>query len=152
MIYTVITMSNTQSIRACNKSDVNALYLLICQLEQEVLPYDSFCAIYLQQLKDEQYYGLVYEQKHHIIAFLHLRLEDQLHHAAKIAEIMELIVAENERSQGIGKALIQRGLRIAKQRGCIQMEVSSHHQRSNAHRFYERCGFQNHHKKFTLKI
>lgn len=145
-------MTVQQIYRKCKESDVTELYQLICILEQTALPYEAFHAIYCDQLDDPRYDGIVCESDRHIIGFIHLRLEDQLHHAGKIAEIMELIVAENKRGQGIGNELLQRGCLAARQAGCIQVEVSSHHRRSDAHRFYVRNGFQNHHKKFTQKL
>ncbi len=149
MIYMVIIMTTRPIYREYRKEDIAALYQLICQLEEETLPYEAFCAIYHKQLNNTLYYGLVCEYEHEVIGFIHLRLEDQLHHAGKIAEILELIVVSHERKQGIGKELLRRGCLAAKKYGCIQVEVSSHCRRSDAHRFYEQNGFQNHHKKFT---
>lgn len=152
MIYVVIIMYKQRIYRKNQAGDVDAVYRLICQLEQATLPYEAFRSIYLQQLESAHDYSIICEQDQQVVGFLHLRLEDQLHHAGKIAEIMELVVDDDVRRQGIGKELLNRADIAAQKHGCMQIEASSHERRRDAHRFYEQNGFQSHHKKFTKKV
>lgn len=58
------------------------------------------------------------------------------------AQVMGLVVDEGARSAGIGAALLATGETWARQRGCRSMEVASRETRVDAHRFYERAGYE----------
>ncbi len=58
------------------------------------------------------------------------------------AEITGLIVDQEIRSRGIGKALVDAAEDWARKRGCSAIEVRSNVVRERAHRFYERHGFR----------
>ena len=70
--------------------DCEAIYRLICEMEQKQLPPDRFSAIYREQLGDRRFRCLVCESEGRVVGVLNLRVETQLHHAGPIAEIMEL--------------------------------------------------------------
>ena len=91
-------------------------------------------------------------QNMHIRGMLNLRFEYQLHHAARIAEIMELVVAAQCRNKGAGKLMLNEACRIAKENGCIQIEVACNQLRKDTHRFYEREGMKNYHYKFSKPL
>lgn len=91
-------------------------------------------------------------QNMHIRGMLNLRFEYQLHHAACIAEIMELVVAAQCRNKGIGKLMLNEACRIAKENGCIQIEVACNQLRKDTHRFYAREGMKNYHYKFSKPL
>ena len=74
-------------------------------MENKKLPYDKFCAIYQNQLCDSKYYCLVCEYDGDVIGVLNLRIEEQLHHAERVAEIMEFIVDAKYRKHSIGKEM-----------------------------------------------
>ncbi len=139
-------------IRMAQFTDEESLYQLICELEETNLNHAAFSHAWRAQWDDAHYVCLVYEQAGVIIGVCNLRLEEQLHHAAWIAEILELSVKGSHRSAGIGKQLLAAACQLARQRGCIQIEVSSNVKRSAAHRFYQREGFQQKHYKFTMKL
>ena len=132
--------------------DCTDIYDLICDMERKELPFDRFQKIYCNQLTDEHYYCLVYEQEDSIIAVLNLRFEEQLHHSDNIAEIMEFAVRESNRNQGIGKDMLREACRIAREHGCIQIEVACNQLRENTHRFYLREGMHNFHYKFSRSL
>lgn len=77
-------------IRESNADDCKAVYALICSMEEKQLPPTEFEKIYNAQQKDDSCLCLVCEQEGKVVGCLNLRMEYQLHHAAKIAEIMEL--------------------------------------------------------------
>ena len=61
---------------------------------------------------------------------------------APCAEINGLIVDGGQRSQGIGKLLLDAAEKWARRRGCAEITVHSNVIRRRAHRFYERHGYQ----------
>ena len=77
-------------------------------------------------------------------------MEQQLHHAARICEIMEMSVASGFRSKGVGSMLFDAACAEAKAKGCVQIEVCCNQLRTKAHHFYESCGMNNFHYKFSL--
>lgn len=139
-------------IRAAREEDGTQVYALICALEQTALPPEPFAAIYQEQLAAPGFCCLVWEDGGAVTGVLNLRMERQLHHAARIAEVLELVVAPSCRGQGIGKALLARACETARAEGCVQLELSTNCLRTGAHRFYEREGMRCFHKKFTLPL
>lgn len=91
--------------RKSTLEDCRAIYQLICELEQKELPYQRFSEIYYQQIQDSRYYCLVYEYNGSVVAALNLRMEEQLHHTERIAEILEFSVAESCRGKGVGREM-----------------------------------------------
>ncbi len=138
-------------VRNAQIGDLESVYALMCELENRTLEREAFERIYKEQLLKPNHVLLVYEEGA-VLGVLHLRMEEQLHHAGKIAEIMELSVQEGCRSKGIGKQLFDCAAKLAKAFDCLQLEVASNQLRDRAHRFYERQGMKNFHYKLSLKL
>ena len=128
------------------------IYHLICNLECRQFPIHRFKEIYQYQLNSQHYYCLVCERNHKIIGILNLRFEEQLHHAERIAEIMEFIVDEAYRNQGIGKEMFANACQLAKNYGCQQIEVACNQLRKDTHRFYLKEGMNAFHLKFSKSL
>lgn len=133
-------------------NDCRAVYGLICDMEQKELPYEKFQEIFLFQLSQPHFYCLLLKEKEKTLGVLNLRFEEQLHHADCIAEIMELAVDPACRNNGLGKALFLHACTLAKEAGCIQIEVSCNQLRKDTHRFYLREGMHNFHYKFSKSL
>ena len=129
--------------------DCNAVYSLICDLECRQLPYDSFAGIFADQITDTRYYCLLCEKDAQVIGVLNLRFEGQLHHASRIAEVLEFSVDSSCRGCGIGRKMFAEACRIAQEYGCSQIELATNQLRTDAHRFYTREGMHNFHYKFS---
>ena len=138
--------------RIATIDDCLAVYEMICDMEAKQLPYGAFADIFQKQLKDPDYACIVCEESRGVIAVLNLRFEVQLHHAARIAEIMEFVVKAEYRNKGLGKDLLAYAEKCAKQNGCVQIEVACNQLRKNTHRFYSREGMKNYHYKFSKDL
>ena len=121
-------------------------------LEETAFPKEIFTWGYDAILANSSHLLLVAEEQGKVQGVLHLRMEFQLHHCDRIAEIMELIVSPAARSKGVGKALITAVKEQALLHHCVQIEVTSNQKRTNAHRFYQREGLTLTHVKLTLPI
>ncbi len=139
-------------IREGTSVDCDAIYALICDMERTELSYKVFRSAYFQQLVSPRYECLVYEQKGTVVGVINIRYEDQLHHAARIAEIMECVVDGSARSEGIGARLMDRACEHARMRGCVQIEVACNQLSTRAHRFYEREDMNNFCFKFSKPL
>ena len=140
------------SYRRATTEDAKAVYDLICDMENKELPFDRFEEIFREQTASDRYYCLVREDEGRVSGILNLRFEDQLHHADRIAEIMEFSVDPSSRNQGIGKEILEEACRIAKDSGCVQIEVACNQLRIDTHRFYLREGMHNFHYKFSRSL
>lgn len=139
-------------LRQSTAANCREVYNLICDMEASTLDYEKFKSIYLQQLADANYYCLIYEEGGKTCGILNLRFEQQLHHTARIAEIMEFAVAQDYRNSGVGKIMFAEAVKMAKAQGCVQLEVACNQLRHNTHRFYLREGMHNFHFKFSLPL
>lgn len=57
--------------------------------------------------------------------------------------VVAVVVGEQARGAGIGRELMAEAERIAREEGCIAMEVSSANRRADAHAFYRGLGYDN---------
>lgn len=139
-------------IRRAVPTDLEAIYSLICELEDTALPRMAFGNIYIEQLNNKNYVCLVYEEDGKVTGVLNMRYEYQLHHAERISEITEFIIEEAYRDKGIGRQLYEYACLEAVKCGCAQIEAASNLKRLDAHRFYLRVGMIKSHYKFTKPL
>jgi len=137
-------------IRAATNDDLYAVYGLMRQLSRYPFTKEQFESCYLHNLENN--YILVREQNKHVDACGVLSIRFPLHFSCKTAEIINLIVDEGARNQGIGKQLLVSFEAIAVASGCVCIVVNSGKQREAAHRFYEREGYVYTHYRFTKEF
>ena len=77
-----------------------------------------------------------------IIGFGILMIRDCLWLQGEVGYICDLVVDQEHRGAGVGTALVERAVEIARQRRCRRVELDSGFHRLEAHRFYERRGFE----------
>jgi GNAT superfamily N-acetyltransferase len=70
----------------------------------------------------------------------------------KRCTIESVRVDSSLRGQGIGREMMLWAIERAKEKGCISMQLTTNSKRKNAHRFYERLGFESTHLGMKLKI
>lgn len=137
-------------IESATADDFDDIFRLLCDLEERPLN-ETFCeGLYMMLLKSNSDFLLVARSMEGIpVGFAHLRVEPQLHHAALVAELMELCVLSNNRGQGIGRELYEATLQTARKAGCVHFEVCCNIVRTRAHEFYEQMGAEKTHWKFN---
>lgn len=69
-----------------------------------------------------------------------------------IIEIDELFVSKEYRNNGVASKLIQKIIDISKEKGIENILVASGFQWKNAHKLYEKLGFEKYEYKFKKKI
>lgn len=131
-------------------SDIDSIYDLICDLEHQQFDYQLFKQCFFRQLEDPRFKTIIHRNESNIVdALLSLRIETHLHHCAKIAEIVELVVSSATRGQGIGTMLVNEAIEYAKNNECVGITLVSNGIRVNAHHFYQQLGFNKSHVGFT---
>ena len=140
------------NVRECVPGDLDAVYALICELDDEILDYDGFSRVFFFMLEDEGNRAVVAEENGIVIAFIGLNMREVLHHTGRVMTIDDLIVHAPFRGKGCGKLLLDETIRIAKETGCGCIELTSNFARPGAHKFYEDNGFDRTSYKFELEF
>ncbi|WP_457964285.1 GNAT family N-acetyltransferase [Arthrobacter sp. D1-29] len=68
------------------------------------------------------------------------------------AQIEAVRVAASLRGQGIGNLMLNWAIEESRTRGCTTMQLTTHKTRKDAHRFYERLGFDRSHEGMKLTL
>lgn len=136
-------------VRLATSDDFLAVYNLINELEDQIFDRNKQEKIYHKNLNNPDIIYFVAATKLKIVGFISAHIQLLLHHSESVAEIQELIVTKEYRSQKIGKLLLDQIILELKNRNITQLEVTSNKMREAAHQFYLREGFVDSHKKFT---
>lgn len=76
-----------------------------------------------------------------VIGLVTIHLRDTLNHEAPIAQLTLLVVDENARARGSGRALVRVAEQWARSRGAKRITVTTALDRDGAHAFYEKVGY-----------
>ena len=139
-------------IRRYEERDFDEIYKLICDLEKQEMDKEAFRNRMNYQLNSSIYHGFVYETDDEINGFMNIRIEAQLHHERKVAEIMELCVKKDFRNKGIGREMILFARKFAEDQDCERLELSTSTYRVDAQRFYINNGFGLSHFNLTCDL
>lgn len=144
-------------IREARFEDCEGIWHLVCTLEETELDHDAFAEVFAEQQRDGRHVTLVWTEDvtgadAPIQALMNMRIEVQLHHAAKIAEVQELVVDPTLRGRGVGKELLAAARKTAREADCVRIELVTNQRRHGAHRFYEREGMHQTHYGYTLDL
>ena len=81
-----------------------------------------------------------------VIGTLQLVITPSLSYQGSKRSIVESVRVDSSlRGKGIGREMMLWAIERAKQRGCVSMHLTSHNDRTDAHRFYESLGFAKSH-------
>ena len=128
------------SIRPAQACDGAALARLIGQLGYEAG--EAEVAERLAAMEAEGRVVLVAELDGAVVGCLSTSVMRVLHRPAPVGRISMMVVDEALRSRGIGAALVRAAEAALAAQGCYMVEVTSHVRRIEAHRFYERLGYE----------
>ncbi|MDB5086111.1 MAG: family N-acetyltransferase [Mucilaginibacter sp.] len=138
-------------IRNATYRDAPAIRLLM-----EALGYKTSISLLINQLETlfdgNDHQTFVYELHKEVVAFITVHYLPQLAFDGELVLISYLSVDETVRDQGFGKALEQYIVEIARKRKCDRIEVHCQELRTQAQRFYEQQGYQEHPKYYTKRL
>jgi GNAT superfamily N-acetyltransferase len=102
---------------------------------------------------DPNQFLAVMERSHVVIGTLQLSFINGLsRRGATRVQIEAVRISSQERGGGLGTKLIAWAIEEARSRGCVLVQTTSDRSRTNAHRFYERLGFEHTHAGFKLML
>jgi GNAT superfamily N-acetyltransferase len=88
-----------------------------------------------------------------VIGTLQLTFTPSLsYQGSKRCTVESVRVDASLRGKGIGREMMLWAIARAKARGCISMQLTSHNDREDAHRFYEQLGFSKSHVGMKLSL
>lgn len=147
-------------IRRAKREDVAALVDLYQQLSLDEAREDSGPSLpaaygdaFEQVDADPRQHLLVAELDGRIVGSLVLIVVPNLsHRGTPWAEIENMVVDEDARGNGIGESLVNAAIETARAAGCYKLTLTSNLRRTDAHRFYERLGFESTHRAFRMDL
>ena len=96
---------------------------------------------------------LVAEQEGEIVGCLQLNLIPHLSiKGGTRAQLQSMRIRSDRRGRGLGTVFVRRAVAIARDAGCVLMELTTDNRRPDAHRFYERLGFRATHQGMKLPL
>ena len=138
-------------IQRAKKEDCKNVYNLILLLKEN-LNYNKFEEAYFINIaKDDVYYYLLWENNTPI-GFISIIINYQLHHADKVATIEELVIDKKYQGKSYGTLLLKYAIEIAQNQKCDVIELTSNFTREDAHKFYEKNGFEKSSYKFKIDL
>ncbi|MET7377762.1 GNAT family N-acetyltransferase [Streptomyces sp. NPDC005526] len=145
-------------IRAAATDDVPALVALLAddplgaqrESPDDLAPY--FAA--LERLSaDPNQHLVVAVREGRVVGTLQLSVIPGLSRRGSTRSIIEAVrIHADERGSGLGTRLIEWAIDASRRQGCRLVQLTSDTTRTDAHRFYERLGFQASHVGFKLQL
>ena len=127
-------------IRAASAGDCEALARLIGQLGYAVTTGEA--AERLGHIEGDGRVVIVAELAGEVVGCLSTSAMRVLHRPAPVGRISMMVVDAALRGRGIGAVLVRAAEQALAAQGCYMVEVTSHVRRAEAHRFYERLGYE----------
>jgi GNAT superfamily N-acetyltransferase len=95
---------------------------------------------------------IVAEAEGRVVAVMTLHLTPELHRARPLGRVTALVVDESVRGRGVGAQMMAEAERIFRAEGAGLLELTSNMRRVDAHRFYERLGYQRTSFRFAKEL
>jgi GNAT superfamily N-acetyltransferase len=130
----------SMEIRDARDEDAGAVAVLITQLGYATTAEEMRRR--LQRIgADPQYVSLVALDHTTIVGFLGMAFGLHYEYNGSYARIVALSVAPEMQGKGVGTGLVAAAENIARSRGALMCLVNSGIQRTETHKFYQKCGF-----------
>lgn len=134
------------------KEHMDKIYELIQELENKEINKNAFFDVYNSNISNPNVFYLLAEENNEIIGFAGLHIQLLLHHTGRVGELQEIVIKEKMRGKGIGESLFKDIKRIAKESGCLQLEVCCNLKREKSLLFYKNQGLELSHNKLTMLL
>jgi GNAT superfamily N-acetyltransferase len=147
-------------IRRADRNDVPAIVALLADdtlgQSREIVsdpPADEYLAAFEAIDTDPNQLLAVMVGGGEIVATLQLSFIPGLARRGALRGQIEAVrVASNRRGQGLGERLFAWAIGECRRRGCQFVQLTTDRSRSDAHRFYNRLGFEPSHVGYKLKL
>ena len=135
--------SGVYHIRPCRREDFVEVVRLLRQLwPGKPLDETALQVVFERSLASASHVCLCATDGQRVVGFGSLTVKNTLWHEGWLGNVDELVVDVEHRGRGIGTQLLERLVAVAREKGCRRVELDSAFHRKEAHRFYERNGFE----------
>jgi GNAT superfamily N-acetyltransferase len=142
-------------IRPARRDDFEAVARLLEELGRPAVTpaTEADCrAVYEKQVFDPDSHHIVAEDEHGVIAFASAHFRARLNHPTEEVWVPDLIVTENARRRGVGRALLEEIEARARDRDCHMIQLESAYFRAEAHHMYRQFKMRDVGKSFYKDI
>ena len=142
-------------VRPVRADDFEAVSVLLAELGRPTLSDDTRAEalkVYERHVARSDTASLLAEVEGVAAGFMSLEFRERLNRTTPQAWIPDLIVTEAARGRGVGRALLERGFALARERGCWDVTLESGYAREVAHRFYRAAGMTDSGLYFVLSL
>jgi len=148
------------TFRLARRSDLPSIVRMLADDElgsqreryEDPLP-QVYYAAFEQIEVDPNHELVVAELNGEVIGTLHLMFLSSVSFQGGLrAQIESVRVDKNYQNRGIGSEMMNWIINRAGERGAYMVQLTSHHSRADAHRFYERLGFKSSHLGMKLSL
>lgn len=147
----------------CRSANINDLQAIVRMLADDLLGQqrerleDPLPDCYLRAFReieaDHNNELIVAELGDEVIGTLQLTFTPSLSHQGGTRCTVESVrIDEKYRGRGFGRHMMEWAVERAREKGCVSMQLTTHQNRTNAHRFYESLGFSSTHVGMKLKL
>jgi len=114
---------------------------------------DSYHQAFEQIDRDPNHELIVAELNGELVGTLHLMFLPSISHQGGLrSQVGSVRVDRKFQNKSIGSQMMEYAIQRAKARGAHLMQLTTHSPRRDAHRFYERLGFEGSHLGMKLKL
>ncbi|WP_245442454.1 GNAT family N-acetyltransferase [Methylobacterium terrae] len=140
------------TVRRAGKPDLPAVLALYAELNAGRVATLEQAEALLARLASYPDYGLyVAEVDGRIVGTFCLIVLDNIAHWGTPSALVEsVVVADGQRGTGLGRRMMREAGRLAGEKGCYKLALSSNVDARPAHRFYESLGFERYGYSFRL--
>ena len=146
--------------RRATRADLPAIVRMLAddelgsQREQVENPLpESYYSAFKQINSDPNHELIVAERNGEVIGTLHLMFLPSISFQGGLrAQVESVRVDKRFQSQGIGSEMMKWAMERSRQRGAHAVQLATHKSRLDAHRFYERLGFEGSHLGMKLNL
>ncbi|HEX6693120.1 MAG TPA: GNAT family N-acetyltransferase [Longimicrobiales bacterium] len=96
--------------------------------------------------------ALVAVRNDRIVGLATMHIITPINRERDVAWLTTLVVDEAARGTGVGRALVEAVEARARDAGCERLSVTTHENRSQAHEFYARIGFERTGRRFGMTL
>ena len=148
------------AFRRARREDLPAIVCMLAdddlgsqrELYQDPLP-ESYYSAFEQIENDPNHELIVAERDGEVIGTLHLMFLPSISFQGGLrAQVESVRVDKRFQSQGVGSAMMKWTIKRANERGAHVVQLTTHKTRVDAHRFYERLGFEGSHLGMKLSL
>ena len=133
-------------VRVITHEDFDAVTGLLAELGRPALTQETLTAVraaYHTHVNNPRTFSLIAEVDGQAAGFISLELRHRLNWGTLEAWIPDFIVTEGARGTGVGHALFEQAIEIARENNCHRIALESGYSRGVAHKFYEQHGMTN---------